>query len=124
MVLALADNASNGYIVKSLDPNGVIDQDGRINIGDYIVTLNGKSLRGLSKTDVLAILDDCEQRQQQQQQQRIRRCKIDTKNDDDIDDDDIIIKYIPQSEIAKCLATTMKPEIIATTKTTTKTTAA
>ena len=36
----------------------------------------------------------------------------------------IRIKYIPQSEIAKCLATTMKPEIIATTKTTTKTTAA
>ena len=61
MILSLADNSSNGYIVKSIDPNGVIGNDGRIHIGDYIVTLNGKSLRGLSKTDVLAILNDCEQ---------------------------------------------------------------
>lgn len=79
MILSLADNSSNGYIVKSIDPNGVIGNDGRIHIGDYIVTLNGKSLRGLSKTDVLAILNDCEQQLQQ--------CK----------NDDIMYVYIEQT---------------------------
>ncbi|OTF82158.1 hypothetical protein BLA29_015157 [Euroglyphus maynei] len=79
MVLSLADNVSNGYCVKSIDPNGVIGNDGRINIGDYIVELNGKSLRGLMKIDLLAILNDCEQQQRRRQQ---RRQQIDTKNDD------------------------------------------
>ena len=60
MVLTLADNGVNGYVVKSLDPNGLIFQDGRILLDDYIVALNGTSLRHTTKDQVIALLQQCQ----------------------------------------------------------------
>ena len=61
MVLTLADNGVNGYIVKNLDPNGLVHQDGRIQIEDLIVALNGNSLRHTTKEQVIDILQQCQQ---------------------------------------------------------------
>lgn len=61
MVLTLADNGTNGYIVKSLDQDGLIYQDGRILVNDYIVALNEKSLRNTNKDQVIEILQQCQQ---------------------------------------------------------------
>ena len=61
MVLTLADNGVNGYIVKNLDPNGLVYQDGRIQIEDLIVALNGNSLRHTTKEQVIDILQQCQQ---------------------------------------------------------------
>lgn len=60
MVLTLADNGANGYVVKSLDPQGLIFQDGRILLDDYIVALNGTSLRHTTKEQVIALLQTCQ----------------------------------------------------------------
>ena len=60
MVLTLADNGANGYVVKSLDQNGLIFQDGRILVDDFIVALNGNSLRNTTKDQVIAILQQCQ----------------------------------------------------------------
>ncbi len=60
MVLVLADNGANGYVVKSLDSSGLIFQDGRILLGDYIVALNGTSLRNTTKDQVFALLQQCQ----------------------------------------------------------------
>lgn len=60
MVLTLADNGANGYVVKSLDAQGLIFQDGRILLDDYIVALNGTSLRHTTKEQVIALLQQCQ----------------------------------------------------------------
>lgn len=70
MVLTLDENPNtstnnnkknnNGFSVQSLDPNGLIYQDGRIVVGDYIVALNGKELRFASSSHVQAIIQELE----------------------------------------------------------------
>lgn len=60
MVLTLADNGTNGYVVKSLDQNGLIFQDGRILEDDYIVALNDTSLRNTTKDQVISLLQQCQ----------------------------------------------------------------
>ena len=59
-MLTLAENAADGYVVKSLDQNGLIFQDSRIVIGDYIVALNNKSLRNVTNDHVISILHECQ----------------------------------------------------------------
>lgn len=58
--MTLADNGANGYVVKSLDGQGLIFQDGRILLDDYIVALNGTSLRNTTKEQVIALLQTCQ----------------------------------------------------------------
>lgn len=60
MVLSLAENAENGYVVKNLDQNGLIFQDGRILVSDFIVALNDNSLRNATKDQVISILHECQ----------------------------------------------------------------
>ena len=60
MVLTLADNGTNGYVVKNLDQNGLVFQDGRIVEGDFIVALNDTSLRNTTKDQVISILQQCQ----------------------------------------------------------------
>lgn len=61
MILSLADNGVNGYIVKNLDKNGLVYEDNRIQVEDLIVALNGNSLRHTTKEQVIGILHQCEQ---------------------------------------------------------------
>jgi len=37
-----------GYVIAFIEPGGLIDRDGRFRVGDEIVNVNGRALRGLS----------------------------------------------------------------------------
>ena len=47
---------TNGYIVAHIEAGGLVERDGRFRIGDEIVNVNGKSLRGLSIEDARYLL--------------------------------------------------------------------
>lgn len=51
--------AARGCLVKSLDANGLVYRDGRVRVGDLLVSLAGKSLCGVAKNELLTILNDC-----------------------------------------------------------------
>ena len=50
------DQGINGCIVKSITTLGAIAQDGRLQVGDYIVAINNESLKHVSSAQVRAIL--------------------------------------------------------------------
>ncbi|XP_014662361.1 PREDICTED: multiple PDZ domain protein-like, partial [Priapulus caudatus] len=50
------DRAINGCIVKSLTKSGAISRDGRIEPGDYIVSINNESMRKITNSQARAIL--------------------------------------------------------------------
>ena len=37
-----------GYVIAYVEPNGLVDKDGRFKVGDELINVNGHSLRGLS----------------------------------------------------------------------------
>ena len=50
------DKGVNGCIVKTLSPNGAIVKDGRILVGDYVLTVNNESMRRITNAQARAIL--------------------------------------------------------------------
>eukprot|EP00095_Tigriopus_kingsejongensis_P005692 maker-scaffold158_size296719-snap-gene-1.24 protein:Tk05692 transcript:maker-scaffold158_size296719-snap-gene-1.24-mRNA-1 annotation:"domain protein" len=48
-----------GYYVAFIQPRGFVQRDGRLLIGDEIVNVNGRRLRGLSMAEAKAILRNC-----------------------------------------------------------------
>lgn len=49
----------SGYYVIYFSPDGVTERDGRLSVGDEIVNVNGKRLRGLSIEKARTILGEC-----------------------------------------------------------------
>ncbi|CAG5133716.1 unnamed protein product, partial [Candidula unifasciata] len=54
--LEAVDKASRGCIVKSIAKPSAVEQDGRIQPGDYIVSLNSESLKRITNAQARAIL--------------------------------------------------------------------
>ena len=46
----------NGCVVKQVLPGGAIEKDGRIIVGDYILTINNESMRRITNAQARAIL--------------------------------------------------------------------
>ena len=42
------DRRTSGYVIAYIEPNGLVDKDGRFKVGDELINVNGHSLRGLS----------------------------------------------------------------------------
>ncbi|XP_022092287.1 multiple PDZ domain protein-like isoform X2 [Acanthaster planci] len=54
--LTVIADKSNGVVVKSIIRGGAVHHDGRLAVGDYITSVNGNSMRGLSNVEARAIL--------------------------------------------------------------------
>jgi len=52
-------NGMSGYSIAHIEPNGLIDRDGRFLIGDEIINVNGASLRGITMEEARKILGTC-----------------------------------------------------------------
>ena len=50
------DRRTAGYVIAYIEPQGLIDKDGRFKVGDELVNVNGNSLRGLSMEDARNVL--------------------------------------------------------------------
>lgn len=50
------DKGINGCIVKVLKKDGAVYQDGRIQVGDYIMSINNESMRRITNTQARLIL--------------------------------------------------------------------
>merc|ERR1719220_360891 len=50
---------TTGYIIAHVEPNGLVERDGRFKIGDEIINVNGKSLRGLTMEEAKSLLKTC-----------------------------------------------------------------
>ena len=42
------DRRTSGYVIAYIEPDGLVDKDGRFKVGDELINVNGHSLRGLS----------------------------------------------------------------------------
>lgn len=56
MTVEAIDKGVNGCAVKQIQAGGAIEKDGRIQLGDYILTINNESLRGITNAQARAIL--------------------------------------------------------------------
>lgn len=54
--IAKTTESNPGYLVAHVVPNGLADKEGTLRIGDEILIVNGKRLRGLSMTEARKIL--------------------------------------------------------------------
>ncbi|KAF0311566.1 PDZ domain-containing protein 2 [Amphibalanus amphitrite] len=54
----IATNSSHGYLIAEMEPNGAIARDGRFKVGDELVNVNGRRLRGCALESVLDVLQD------------------------------------------------------------------
>ena len=50
------DRGVNGCVVKTIIPTGAIGNDGRIQVGDYLVTVNNETLRRVTNAQARSIL--------------------------------------------------------------------
>ncbi|XP_036368376.1 multiple PDZ domain protein isoform X4 [Octopus sinensis] len=50
------DKGLNGCVVKSISPDGAVSKDGRIAVGDYIVSINNENMRRVTNAQSRAIL--------------------------------------------------------------------
>ena len=50
------DRRTAGYVIAYIEPEGLIDRDGRFQVGDELINVNGSSLRGLSMEDARNVL--------------------------------------------------------------------
>lgn len=50
---------TTGYIIAHIDEEGLVERDGRFQLGDEIINVNGKSLRGLSMDEARGLLRNC-----------------------------------------------------------------
>lgn len=66
------------YIVVKLDFDGIAHRDGRLRIGDEIVNVNGKVLRGLSSLrEVQHIVNSCSTEANSQEEAQFQRYQVD-----------------------------------------------
>ena len=56
MTVDAVDKGLNGCIVKTISSGGAIGKDGRIQIGDYVVTINNETLKRITNAQARAIL--------------------------------------------------------------------
>ena len=56
MTVDAVDKAVNGCVVKTISTNGAISKDGRIQVGDYIITVNNETMRSITNAQARAIL--------------------------------------------------------------------
>lgn len=56
MTLEASDKGVNGCVVKTLNKNGDVFRDGRIHVGDYIMSFNNESMRRITNAQARAIL--------------------------------------------------------------------
>ena len=54
--LETVDRGVNGCVVKSITPGGAVHKDGRLQPGDYVVSINNESLRRITNAQARAIL--------------------------------------------------------------------
>lgn len=62
IIISSKKNVSNGmtgYSIAHIEPQGLIDRDGRFLIGDEIINVNGSSLRGITMEQARHILGTC-----------------------------------------------------------------
>ena len=52
----IEDGGLNGMVVRSLTRGGTLAKDGRIQPGDYLVSVNSENMRGVSQNQALAVL--------------------------------------------------------------------
>jgi len=52
----IEDGGLNGMVVRSLTRGGTLARDGRIQPGDYLVSVNSENMRGVSQNQALAVL--------------------------------------------------------------------
>lgn len=52
----IEDGGVNGMVVRSLTRGGTLAKDGRIQPGDYLVSVNNENMRGVSQNQALAVL--------------------------------------------------------------------
>lgn len=50
------DKGINGCQVKSITPNSAVAKDGRVKVGDYIVSVNNESTRKITNAQARAII--------------------------------------------------------------------
>lgn len=50
---------TTGYIIAHVEPGGLVERDGRFRLGDEIINVNGKSLRGLTMEEAKSLLKTC-----------------------------------------------------------------
>ena len=50
------DKGINGCIVKAISDNGAVYKDGRIQLGDYLLTVNNESMRRITSAQARSIL--------------------------------------------------------------------
>lgn len=84
---------TTGYVIAHLEPGGLVESDGRFRLGDEIINVNGRSLRGLTMEEARNVLRTCgpdvdiilardpepqqTDKQQQQQQQQDKMVFVD-----------------------------------------------
>jgi len=56
MTVEASDKGINGCVVKTLQKVGAIYKDGRIQVGDYIMSINNESMRRITNTQARVIL--------------------------------------------------------------------
>jgi len=54
------NKGTTGYIIAHVEPDGLINKDGRFLLGDEIVNVNGASLRGLIMEEAQSLLRSCQ----------------------------------------------------------------
>jgi len=54
------NKGTTGYIIAHIEPDGLVNKDGRFMLGDEIVNVNGSSLRGLSMEEARNLLRSCQ----------------------------------------------------------------
>ena len=57
LVTVISQPSSLDQQIKGLLPGGLAEKDGRLKIGDRLISVNGKHLEGLSKHDVVHLID-------------------------------------------------------------------
>lgn len=56
LTLELADRGVNGMIVKGISSYGAVAVDGRIEVGDDLLSINSESLRNVTNSQARAII--------------------------------------------------------------------
>lgn len=54
--MEVADKGINGVIVTSISEGGAVYKDGRIQVGDYILSVNNESMKRITNSQARAIM--------------------------------------------------------------------
>ena len=56
MTVDATDKAVNGCLIKTITPSGAVGKDGRLCVGDYVISVNNESMRHITNAQARAIL--------------------------------------------------------------------